>query len=83
MKIPDKAMEVAITACISGVVALCAAIGFSSPKEKMDEHDSRIKGLENNVRVIEVSFGRMDQKLDDLVYGLGVRRRNPQAYRPQ
>lgn len=83
MKVPDKVMEIGTTAIISGLVALCAAIGFSSPKAKFEEHGGRIKVLEDNVKVIEVNFGRMDQKLDDLVYGLGVRRRNPSNYRPQ
>lgn len=80
MKVPDKAIEIALTAGIAGAVSLAAAMGFSSPKAKLEDHGNRIKGLEENVRVIEVQFGRMDQKLDDLVYGLGVRRRNPAAY---
>lgn len=72
----EKVIELAITGLVTGGIAFAAASGFSTPREKIVNHEERIKELEK----LPIIIGRMDQKIDDLVDGLGVRRRHPSAY---
>lgn len=80
MKINDKVVDFIMTGSVSGLIAIVAAAGFSSPREKMADHEARIKTIESAVATMAVGIGKMDQKIDDLVDGLGVARRHAAAY---
>jgi hypothetical protein len=80
-----KTIEVAITGGVAALIALGAALGFTSPREAFTTHadgDEKIhKDQEVRLRAMEVYLPRIDQKLEDLVRGLSIPRRHAGAYR--
>lgn len=75
----DRVVDGVVAAAIAGAVGFTASLGFSGPKEKFVEHDKRLGSLESHASITDTTLARMDQKLDDLIEGLGIRhrRRNP------
>lgn len=69
MKIQESVATIGVAA-VTAAVAVSAAIGFSSPKQKFENLEARTTELEK----LPVVIARMDQKLDDIADSLGVPR---------
>lgn len=81
MKISEHAIKISVATLVGGVITVAAAVGFSTPKQKFEEHERRFVVVETRQEKVEQrqiesdkTLVRMDQKLDDLIDGLGVPR---------